>query len=444
MDTPAHASQPDHRWSPLVSVITVNYNGRDLLPPLLESLRHQTYSHHEVVVVDNGSTDGSVGLLRRRFPEVRVIEQARNLGFAEGNNCGIRAAEGELLALANNDTVADPGWLEALVRTALEDPLIAAVGSKILFLERFVPVRLEVEGRPPHRGDILYCEETGFEGTDYKKPVFREGFHGPGVVDGRKVRRAATEATVFLPVGRPDRGSRLRFVAATEDSAGARLRLVVGSSPVATVALDGRLSEHSIDVPAAVVEAAAVDLINNAGTELSPSGNAADRGIHEPDRGQFDREEDVEAVCGAAVLLRRSALEAVGLFDRDFFMYYEDTDLSWRLRSRGFRLRYQPRSTIRHVHAASSVEWSPLFTFHIARNRVLMIAKNGGPGAFVSAYGRELALLLRLLLSSLRRGPGADRERRELATRLRVHRSFMVQIPRAFAKRAGFAVDRLR
>jgi GT2 family glycosyltransferase len=206
------------------------------------------------------------------------------------------------------------------------------------------------------------------------------------------------------------------------------------------------LREHPIEVPAAVVAAESFDLINNAGTALSATGEAADRGIFEPDRGQYDREEDLEAVCGAAALFRRSALEDVGLFDRDFFMYYEDTDLSWRLRAAGYRLLYQPRSTIRHRHAASSVEWSPLFTFYTARNKVLMIVRNGGARASLGAYARELALLLRLLVVwwRSRRGPGAARARGELATRLRVHCSLLLQIPRALSKRAGLLGDRLR
>lgn len=424
---------------PLVSVVTVNYNGFPLLADLLESLRGQTYRNHEVVVVDNASTDGSVELLRRRFPEARVLQQTRNLGFAEGNNTGIRAAEGEFLALANNDTVADPAWLEELVRTANEDSRIAAVASKLLFLTRFLPVRLEAEG------GMLYGEETGIEGCAYQKPILREGFRTSDVVNGHRVHRVPAAATVFLPT-RPEAGGvRLRLLASAGDVARSQLRVQVGSGSPVTLDLDDRLRHYLLDIPAAVVETDSFDLINNAGTTLSASGNAADRGIYQPDRGQYDREEDVEAICGAAVLLRRSALEDVGLFDRSFFLYYEDTDLSWRLRRAGYRLRYQPRSTIRHVHAASSVEWSPLFTFHTARNRVLMIAKNGGPGAFVSAYARELGLLLRLLVR-WRRGrrlPGAERDRQELVTRLRVHRSLLVQIPRALGKRAGLGVDRL-
>ncbi len=420
---------------PLVSVITVNYNGQALLGPLLGSLRRQSYLNREIIVVDNGSTDGSLDFLDREFPEVRVLRQTENSGFAGGNNVGIRAARGELVALANNDTVADPEWLGALVEMALKDPSIAAVGSKIVFLRPFLPIHLVVD--PSGESGMRFGEESGFLGCDYDKTVFREGFHGTEWVQGRRVRRMLREARVYLPVQSTTEGATLQLVAGSDsDEAASRVHIDVGSTRVATLDLLGELTEHRIEVPVEVVEKASFDLINNAGTNLSPSGEAADRGIYEPDRGQYDRAEDVEAICGAAVLFRRSALREVGLFDRDFFMYYEDTDLSWRLRTRGYRLRYQPRSRIRHIHAASSVEWSPRFTFYTARNKVLMIAKNSGIGAFVRAYGRELLFLVQLLRQFLR-----SRElqaRQELGTRLRVHRSFLWQIPRAFLKRAGW------
>lgn len=443
--------------APLVSVITVNHNRGALLADLLSSLRRQSYTNHEVVVVDNASTDGSLELLRRDFPEVRVLAQSENLGFTGGNNAGIRAAKGELVALANNDTVADPRWLEELVRACLEDPRIGAVGSKILFLRPFVALRLEVEGtarsgpaadRPCEAAGMIFGEESGFVGCDYDKVIFREGIAGPEPLAQRRVRRTAGEATVFLPIPPSGGDARLRLVVAAggESARPARLCVDVGSTRVAILALDERLREHVIDVPAGVVETEAFDVINNAGTALSVAGEAADRGIDEPDRGQYDLEEDVEAVCGAAVLFRRSALAEVGLFDRDFFMYYEDTDLSWRLRSAGYRLRYQPRSVIRHRHAATSVEWSPLFIFYTVRNKILMIVKNGDAAAFLRAYGRELRVVLGALLREWRgrRAPDAARTRGELVARLRAQASLLKQIPRGALKRAGWIDDRLR
>lgn len=420
---------------PLVSVVTVNFNGAHLLGDLLRGLKRQTYRNHEVLVVDNDSTDGSLELLDREFPEVRVLRQNENYGFAGGNNAGIRAATGELVALVNNDTVPDPTWLDELVRAALEDPRIGAVASKIVFFRPFLPIRLHVE--PPGTGALL-GEGSAFAGCDYDKPIFKEGFGASEVVDGRPIRRLENGATLFLPVRNVEGPARLHLVVGSRvPSPGARLRVAVGSTSIATLDVAEELREHELYVPASVAREESFDVLNNAGTSLSHWGETADRGIYEPDRGQFDQPEDVDAVCGAAVLLRRSALDEVGLFDRDFFMYYEDVDLSWRLRSHGWRLRYEPRSTLRHLHATSSVEWSPLFTFYTARNRILMLAKNARARALLRAYAVEVRCIIALLLRALRerRRPTSRQVRRELVIRLRVHWSLLGRVPRALFAR---------
>src|SRR5258708_24602708 len=97
--------------TPLVSVIVVNYNGPHLLGRCLDSLRNQTYPSVELIVVDNLSVDGSVDFLRETYPEVRVIVQKHNLGFAGGCNVGIAVSRGDLVATLNNDAEADPQWL---------------------------------------------------------------------------------------------------------------------------------------------------------------------------------------------------------------------------------------------------------------------------------------------------------------------------------------------
>lgn len=102
----------------LVSIVVVNYNGREYLRDCLNSVLAQTYRAFEVIVVDNGSTDGSAAMLRADFPEVRLLEERTNIGFAGANNRGVETARGEYVALLNNDTVVDPQWLSALVRGA--------------------------------------------------------------------------------------------------------------------------------------------------------------------------------------------------------------------------------------------------------------------------------------------------------------------------------------
>jgi GT2 family glycosyltransferase len=121
---------------PLVSVVIPNWNGIQYLPTCLDSLRGQTDPRFEVIVVDNNSHDESVALMEREYPEVRVLPQKENLGYAGGVNAGIAAARGEILAILNNDTEVDPRWLEEL-RAALErHPEAGSATSKILLFDR--------------------------------------------------------------------------------------------------------------------------------------------------------------------------------------------------------------------------------------------------------------------------------------------------------------------
>jgi GT2 family glycosyltransferase len=118
-------------------VVIPNWNGKLLLPQVLGSLRQQTLKPTRVVVVDNGSTDGSRELLRKDFPGVGLIERSKNYGFVGGVNPGIEmavAVEADFVALLNNDAVADRQWLERLVAVAKIHPEAGIVTSKILQL----------------------------------------------------------------------------------------------------------------------------------------------------------------------------------------------------------------------------------------------------------------------------------------------------------------------
>jgi GT2 family glycosyltransferase len=121
----------------LLSVVIVNWNSRDDLRRCLESLRGQTHRELEIIVVDNGSEDGSVEMMRRDFPEATLIEAGENLGFAEGCNRGIELSHGDWVAMLNNDTLADSNWAAELVNAARQaPPACGMLQSLLLFLSK--------------------------------------------------------------------------------------------------------------------------------------------------------------------------------------------------------------------------------------------------------------------------------------------------------------------
>jgi GT2 family glycosyltransferase len=116
---------------PRVSIIIVNWNGLEHLEVCLDSLRAQTFQDFEVVLVDNGSRDGSVDFIKSRYPWVKLVELRENTGFATGNNVGLRHARGGYVVALNNDTWADPAWLQTIVAVADGNPRVGMVGSRI-------------------------------------------------------------------------------------------------------------------------------------------------------------------------------------------------------------------------------------------------------------------------------------------------------------------------
>ncbi len=243
---------------PRVSVVVLNYDGLRFLDACFSSLVRLDYPEDrlELLMVDNGSSDGSLAFMRERFPTVRIIELASNTGFSVGNNAGLRASTGDFVLVLNNDTDVDKHLVRAMVGVALDDARVGIVAPKILFRRR------------------------------------------PGV-------------------------------------------------------------------------------INNAGSFVLTSGWGVDRGFGQPDRGQYDRVEDVFAACGACILCRRTMLSDVGLFDEHIFAYFEDTDLCWRARLRGWTIVYTPEAVVHHEHSGTAREWSPFFAFNVFRNRVYIALKLG-------------------------------------------------------------------
>ena len=121
---------------PRVSVIIPNWNGLSLLGPCLDALRRQVYRDYKVIVVDNGSSDDSVSVLRSEYPEVNVLALSANRGYSGGSNAGIGAARGEMLVMLNNDTEADPHWLEQLVAALDRHPEAGSAASRMMIYDQ--------------------------------------------------------------------------------------------------------------------------------------------------------------------------------------------------------------------------------------------------------------------------------------------------------------------
>ena len=150
--------------NPLACVIIPNWNGARYLPTCLDSLRRQTYPNFEVIVADNASTDESVVLIERDYPEVVLVRLPTNQGFAGAVNAGIRRSQGQIVVLLNNDTEADPNWLAEIVRAFTEHSNVGLVASKMLLFDRRNVFHTagdfyRVDGIPGNRG--VWQEDRG-------------------------------------------------------------------------------------------------------------------------------------------------------------------------------------------------------------------------------------------------------------------------------------------
>ncbi|MDQ6725218.1 MAG: glycosyltransferase family 2 protein [Actinomycetota bacterium] len=428
----------------MVRVVVVNYNGGDLTLACLRSVLRTEWPPErlDVVMVDNGSTDGVSAAVAAELPAVRIVDAGANLGFAGGCNLALADMDGvDHVALLNNDATVDPGWLAPLVDALTADPTVGAACPKILFADRFVDVGLSsgttVRGRGDGRPLGVQLSGARLDGRDAWGRIqlvtgfwgLEHGGRGDGPfewTDGAALLRVPAGEGGALPTCELRLSSAASHVA-TARSGSARTDIEVGPEPRwYPVALGGE----------------PFDVVNNVGSVLLPDGHGADRGYLQPDGGGYDRGEEVFAWCGAAVLLSRRYLEAVGLLEDRFFLYYEDFDLSWRGRAQGWRYLYVPSSVVRHVHSASSGEGSRLFQHYDGRNRLLTLTRNAPPALAV----REVARHLLVTGSYARRDVLAPLAARRLPIstetvrrRLHAYGAYLRLVPEALAARRRLA-----
>lgn len=376
---------------PRVRLVVLNYNGGRLLERCVEHLEALDWPDDrlELVVVDNASRDGSDDAIEQHHPRVKIVRSGTNLGFP-ANNLALRDLDGiDYVGLVNNDAFVESSWLKELVGALEADASLGAVCPKILLAPRFIDVEIlgapmdvrhdprelsaKLSGVRAELGSADLLARTGEgpgcygpERGPWEEPSFR--WLAPKAVLQYPLEGGVVPATISLRLARPSPGT---------------LEVRVGGLST-TVQVGSWPTWHDISLEGAVVEP--YDLINNAGSILIEGGHGADRGFLDRDVGQYDHQEDVFAWCGAGVLFRRAYLQDVGLFEEWFFMYYEDTDLSWRGRARGWRYRYVPTAEMRHVHAATSVVGSPMFRHYVERNRLAMLLRNAPASVVWGAF----------------------------------------------------------
>jgi hypothetical protein len=176
--------------------------------------------------------------------------------------------------------------------------------------------------------------------------------------------------------------------------------------------------------------------VNNAGVVLLASGYGADRGLGEPDGQGTDEPVEVFGFSGGAAVLRTLAVRAVGGIASEWFMYYEDTDLSWRLRLSGWQIVYEPTAVVHHRHAASSDVRSESFAFFNERNRLLTLVRNAPFSVTATQVGRFVVTTLSLAAKRTARRTVPPDPVFRVALRLRVLGSVAAMLPSVLELRA--------
>jgi GT2 family glycosyltransferase len=370
---------------PPVRIIVLNYNGAGRIERCLESLTKTQYPDLRITVVDNASTDNSVALISHEFPSVELIENGANLGFSRGNNQALRVSNEFYVGLLNPDTIVDPHWLKPLVTRLNEDSSVGGVAPKIIHLHDRLPIRLEVPEFVPRGSDVrrLGVRIYGLR-SDVGQAEVTAGAYGlEQDGDGRVFRWSMKSVDFSVPVVSGSGVVRAEL-AGGDGRHGVPVKIFVGSRELGCFELNPERTTSEIYFDGDAVSRSARSAIESAGISPLPDGSMRDRGTYllegvpwsAWDSPAFEDRCEIFAPKGAAVLYRRDMLAGLDYLDDGIFMYYEDADLGWRARRRGWRFCYEPSSVVRHEHAAFSREWSPGFIRNVEFGKLRMLTKN--------------------------------------------------------------------
>ncbi len=434
---------------PSVSVIVVTWNGRQWLDRCLTALLALDPPAAELVLVDNGSTDGTAAYVRERYPSIRVVALGRNEGFAGGNNAGARHATSTYLAFVNNDAVVEQSWLGALRAPAEEDATVGLVTSRIVFLER--PEIVDSAGDGYLRCGGAFKRDHGRQTGEARSqepearsqevaserseasPRARSGESGApasareGGAAGAKPPGGSQEPEARsqeVASERSEASPRARSEA-TERRASAREGGAAGAKPPG-----GSQEPEARSQEVASERSEASPRARSEATERRASAREGGSAGAKPPGST----EDVFGACGAAFLIRRDLFEALGGFDDDFFMVYEDVDLSYRARLLGARCVYAPAAVARHAGSATIGAVSARQVFYGQRNLEWTWIKNTPARLLWRSWPGHVAYDLAGALSYARQGHLGAWTRGKLAA--------LAGLPRMLRKRR--AVQRAR
>lgn len=377
--------------TPYCSIIVLNYFGERVIENVINSLLKLDYPKNkfEIIVVDNGSKDKSVKVLRKftpKFKNFKLILSAKNLGFSKGNNLGLKQAKGKYVVLLNNDCVVDKKWLIELVKTAEKDDKIFAVNSKIKLYPRYIKLILKSasplligECKLMHSNLCKLAQQIALGiKVEYKNKLYYLEVPYDPINDH--------DISIILNLGNTFNRKRvLNLVGIPRENYRIIRRRIKQVEHIYTIRLS--LTDK-------IINQLSYDLIQNAGIIVFQNGAGRDIGsivrynqqTFEGDLGQYDKEKEIYAACAAASLYRKGILEKLGYLDSSYFMYYEDVDISERARMIGYKVVYQPKAEVRHIHALSSKEWSPFFVYQAEKGRMLHLIHNFPIAVFIREY----------------------------------------------------------
>lgn len=360
-----------------VSIVIVNYNGKRYIDDLFESLKHVRHEgfSFEVVFVDNNSSDDSVAYLESKRKEfafpLKIVKSKTNTGFAGGNNIGAKVSKGEYIVLLNNDTKVEPDWLQELFYFIKDRACVTMVNSKLLFYYDFI--ELSVSGK------IFINRSYNVNGE--KQSIDNKYCKAMREVEDKLECSAQTRISLPLIYGVTD----YVFEIQIQDSLGE------GTITLGNQTLPVKNGTVTFQYKADEIEKNKYALIQNAGSGVNEAFDGYDIGSGEKDGEAYSKPYKINNACGASVMMRRDDFFRSGMFDRRFFMYYEDTDLCYRMKRNNQVIMYCPTSVVRHIHTGSSTEWSPFFTYHVYRNKLLFVFKNISKKLFL----KQLIILYR-------------------------------------------------